>query len=100
MEMLKVPRAGTSQEKSAATVTYTQKTITDLLPGVTMAGLRTAMEQGLPGKKIGRNYYFDGEAVRTWLCGQAAERQHQACKRAVRAAKDDPRQYRDEIGES
>lgn len=81
-------------------MTYTQHNIHELLPNITQASLRAAIAtQGLPARKIGRNTYFDAEAVRAWLAGQREQAAHEGRKRAVRASKDDPKRYVDEIGE-
>jgi hypothetical protein len=77
-------------------MTYTQDTIHELLPKLNKRQIASAVHRGLPAQKIGRNWYFDAEAVRAWLSGKPA----QPDKRAARAAKaDDPAKYPDEVGE-
>jgi hypothetical protein len=81
-------------------MTYTHENIDELLPGMSLKSLRRAMaDDGLPGRKIGRKYFFDEAAVRSWLAGRDQQAAHERNKRVIRAAKDDPKRYRDEFGE-
>jgi excisionase family DNA binding protein len=81
-------------------MTYTLDNISEIFPNATRPAIRRAIkEQGLPAQKIGRNWYFDAEAVRGWLSGQKERQAHERRKRAVRVSQDDPSRYQDEIGE-
>lgn len=46
----------------------TMETIGSIFPGAKRAAIiRAVKEQGLPGRKVGREWYFDEDAVRAWM---------------------------------
>lgn len=47
--------------------TYTDETIHELLPDTTLAGIRGAIADGMPARKIGRTWLYDEDSVRAWL---------------------------------
>jgi hypothetical protein len=74
-------------------MTYTHETIGELLPHLTPRKVPSAVKAGLPGRKIGKVWYFDEDAVRQWMSVD----QHIANVRAVRRSRrhDDPNRYPD-----
>lgn len=75
--------------------TYTMDDIGELIPGATRGGIAKAIERGLPARKIGNRWYFDGEAVQAWLAKQEkATRRDRSRAHAVA----DPSTVPDEIG--
>lgn len=84
--------------------TLTMATIGTILPGAKRSNIIRAIKtQGLPGRKLGREWYFDAEAVRQWLAERHEDEAHQNRLKMCRVQRQGRRMSRDvpdEIGET
>lgn len=83
--------------------TLTLETITkDFFFGAPISAIRSAVKHGgLPGRKIGRQWYFDEQAVRDWLARREQKNQARENQKVINALCQsfDPDSVPDEMGE-
>lgn len=67
------------------TTTYTDKTISALLPGITKPALLSAVRSGkLRGRKAGRRWFFLEEDVRDFIRGDESKSAHRNNLKTIR----------------